>query len=85
MQASTRTEAELAKLRGAYQAAWWRFSAAVSHWQSLQTAVTVDATAIRDAEVAVHAGEGRYQHARNALADYLLEHSPTEGFLVGSR
>lgn len=81
-QASTQDGTDLTKLQATYQAAWRRFSIEVSRWQSLQAEVQGNVISIREAEMAARLTEEQYRQARNALADYMLEHSSTESLSV---
>jgi len=80
-------EAEFSKLEAHYRAAWRRFSIAVRHWQTLQAEEVGETFLLHTAETAVHVAEEQYRQARNAWADYLLEHCAhcRESLLVGSR
>jgi multidrug resistance efflux pump len=85
MQPTIHREAELGELETAYQAAWRRFTSAVSRLQCLRAKEAVDTLAVRDAEMAMKTAEAQYRQARNALAGYMLEQSPSERVLAGSR
>ena len=80
-------EAELARLQARYRAAWRHFSVAVRHRQTLHAEEAGENFPLRAAETAAHAAEKQYRQARNAFADYLLEHScrKQDALLVGSR
>jgi hypothetical protein len=60
-------------LKAAYQAAWCHYLAEVSRWQSLQNERQPHPAALLEAERAADAAEEQYRHARNMLADYMLE------------
>ena len=79
-------EAELSRLHARYRAAWRRLLVEVGRWQTLQMEGQADAISLREAEVAAHTAEIQYRQARNAFADYLLEHlaRERESVLVGS-
>jgi hypothetical protein len=84
-QSNNHAEADFAKLHAVYESAWRHFSVTVSHQQSLQTAEAMNADVISDAEMAALSAEAQYRQARNALAEYILEHSSSKSELVGSR
>ena len=70
------------RLHSTYRAAWQCYSVEVDRWRSLQTETSANSVGVRDAEFAVHAAETRYRAARNALAEYILEHASRESVLV---
>ncbi len=82
---NTQGEAEFTLLHARYRAAWRQFSEQVECWRTLQTEAPNYALRIRETEAAVQIAERQYRLARNAFAEYLLEHSSREAFLVGSR
>jgi hypothetical protein len=83
--ANNHTEAEFAELHAVYESEWRHFSVAVSHKQSLQTGQPMDANVISGVEMATDSAESQYREARNALAEYILEHACRRSMLVGSR
>ena len=82
---NTQAAANFANLHAAYQAAWRCFSIRASRWQSLQGEEQADALAVQQAEAAVGSAEEEYRQARNALTDFILEHSAPERELAAAR
>jgi hypothetical protein len=66
-------QAAIVTLRAAYQAAWCHYLAQVGRWQSVQAQPQLNRTTLREAETAVDVAEEQYRHARNTLADSMLE------------
>jgi len=81
---NTQAAANFANLHAAYQAAWRCFSIQASRWQSLQGEERADALTIQWAEAAAGSAEQEYRRARNALTDYILEHSAAERELAAA-
>jgi hypothetical protein len=66
---------EFARLHAVYEVAWRHFSAAVSQWQALESELPAEPLNSREAETAVHLAQQQYRQARNALAEYTLDHA----------